>query len=142
MVVVRISVMIVAVLMYTSLMVVVRVGVTVIITAPEGTSLAMVVAFIVEKNIGVPAWLAVEPSKSLHQSYQQFDIIVDLASDGRRGGVYEGIEAVKFAELVKSTEVVKFLETGELPDAIKLVEADELVGFVRLGKKEVLTLEG
>ena len=39
MVVVRISVMIVAVSMYRSLMVVVRVGVTVIITASEGASL-------------------------------------------------------------------------------------------------------
>lgn len=105
-----------------------------------GLGSAMVLVVIVEKNIWAPAWLAVKPSKSLHQSYQQFDAIVDLASDGRRGGVYEGIEAVKFAELVKATEVVKFLETGELPDVIKLVEADELVGFVRLGKKEVLTL--
>ena len=39
MVVVRISVLIVAVSMYRSLMVVVRVGVTVIITASEGASL-------------------------------------------------------------------------------------------------------
>ena len=72
-----------------------------------GLGSAMVVAFVVEKNIWAPAWLAVELSKSLHQSYQQFDAIVDLALDGRRGGVYEGIEAVK------SAEVVKFLETGE-----------------------------
>ena len=72
----------------------------------------MVVAFIVEKNIWAPAWLEVEPSKSLHQSYQQFHTIVDLASDGRRRDVYERIEAVKFAE------EVKFLEAGELPDAI------------------------
>lgn len=39
MVVVRISVLIIAVSMYRSLMVVVRVGVTVIITASEGASL-------------------------------------------------------------------------------------------------------
>ena len=107
-----------------------------------GLGSAMVLAVIVEKNIWAPAWLAVKPSKSLHQSYQQFDIIVDLASDGRRGEVNEGIEAVKSAEVVKSTEVVMILEAGKLPDAIKLVEADELVGSLRLGKKEVLTLEG
>ena len=96
----------------------------------------MVIAVIVEKNISAPAWLVVEPSKSLHQSYQQFDTIVDLASDGRRGDVDEGIETVK------SAEVVTFLEAGELPDAIELVEAGELVGFVTLGEKEILMLEG
>lgn len=95
----------------------------------------MVVAVIVEKNISAPAWLVVEPSKSLHQSYQQFDTIVDLASEGRRD-VGEGIETAK------SAEVVKFLEAGELLDAIELVEAGELVGFVTLGEKEMLMLEG
>ena len=77
----------------------------------------MVVAVIVEKNISAPAWLVVEPSKSLHQSYQQFDTIVDLASEGRRD-VGEGIETVKSAEV------------------------GELVGFVTLGEKEMLMLEG
>ncbi len=90
----------------------------------------------------------------MHQSYQQFDTIIDLASDRGRVDVYEGIEAVKlaevakfaevvrYAEAVKFAEVVRFVEAGELPNAIKLVEADDLVGFVTFGEKEVLTLEG
>ena len=118
-----------------------------------GLVTAMVVAVVVERNIWAPAWLVLEPSKLLHQSYQQFDTIVYLASDGRRGDVYEGIETVKFAEVVKSAEAVKstevvkpaevveFLGAGELPDAIELVEVDGLAGFVMLGRKEVLVLE-
>ena len=82
----------------------------------------------------------------MHQSYQQLASIVDLASDGRRADVNEGIEAVKFAgvvkdvEVVKYDEVVKFAEAGKLPEAIKLVEADEVAGYVTLGEKEVLML--
>ena len=71
----------------------------------------------------------------MHQSYQQFGTIIDLASDGRRGGVYEGIEAVTAAA------VVGFLEAEELPDAIGLVEANELVGIMTLGGMEGLMLE-
>ena len=101
-----------------------------------GLVTAMVPVVSVEKDIWAPAWLTVEPSKSLHQSYQQFDTIVDLALDGRRGDVYEGLEAVKLAEVVNLPDV------GKLPDTIKLVEADDLVGFATLGEKEILTLDG
>ena len=43
--------------------------------------------------------------------------------------MYDGIEAVRSGEVVRSAEVVKFFEAGEL------------VGFVALGDKEVLLLE-
>ena len=94
----------------------------------------------------------------MHHSYQQLDIIVDLASDGSRGNVGEGTGAVKFAgvvkyaevvryaELVKSAELVeypefvKFTKAGKLPEAVELVEADGLVRYVTLGEKEVLML--
>ena len=81
-------------------------------------------------------------------------MIVDLASDGRREDVDEGIEVIKFAGVVKYAEVVgcaefvefaefvKFAEAGKLPEAMKLVEVDELIGNVTLGEKEVLMLEG
>ena len=78
----------------------------------------------------------------MHQSYQQLDIIVDFASEGRRGKVDEGIEAVKLAGVVKFVEFVKVAEAGKPPEAMKLVEVDELVGYVTLGKEKVLTLEG
>ena len=84
----------------------------------------------------------------MHQSYQQLDIIVDFASDGRRGDINEGIEAVKlagvvrYAEVVKFAEFVKFAEAGKLSEAMKLVEVNELIGYVTLGEKEVLMLEG
>ena len=100
-----------------------------------GLVTATVPAVIVEKNIGAPAWLAVEPSKPLHQSYQQLDTIADLASDGRRGGVYEGIEAVTAAVVVESAEVVRLLEVEKLPDAVGLV------GVMTLGGMEGLMLE-
>ena len=77
----------------------------------------------------------------MHHSYQQFGTIIDLASDGRRGGVYEGIEAVTAAAVVESAEVVRFLEAEELPDAIGLIEANELVGIMTLGGMEGLMLE-
>ena len=78
----------------------------------------------------------------MHQSYQQFDTIIDLASDGGKVEVIEGIEAVKLAEVGKFAGVGKYAEARELPNAIKLVEADDLVGFVTFGEKKVLTLEG
>ena len=80
--------------------------------------------------------------RSLHQSYQQLDAIIDLGSNGRGGGVDEGVEAVKSAEVVRFADFVKFTEAGKLPEAIELVEADELVEYVTLREKEVLMLGG
>ena len=80
--------------------------------------------------------------RSLHQSYQQLDAIIDLGSNGRGGGVEKRVEAVKSAEVIKIAEFVKFTEAGKLPEAIELVEADELVEYVTLGEKEVLMLGG